>query len=194
MKLKYYLRGAGAGIILATALFMLSSFYSDTYNNAVEETTESTEDEAEKIDEENSSDSNESVEDEVSGVETVVEDVEEVVSKVEEEVEAETELTESDTNSNDTEVTYIAFTVNGGDSSNTVSSNLYNKGLVDDADAFNDYLNTLGVDDMIQAGTFYVKMGSTYDDLAAILVTKQENRITSEPEATPDTPTAENNE
>lgn len=193
MKLKYYLRGAGAGIILATALFMLSSFYSDTYNNAAGETVTESSDEAEQTGED-TLDTEEPTEEVASGVENVVEDVEGVVSKVEEEVEAEAELTESDTDSNDTEVTYIAFTVNGGDSSNTVASNLYNKGLVDDADAFNDYLNTLGVDDMIQAGTFYVKMGSTYDDLAAILVTKQENRITSEPEATPDTPTAENNE
>ena len=39
-------------------------------------------------------------------------------------------------------------------------------------DEFNKYLNKCKVDNLIQNGTFYVKQGSTYDDLVAVLVNK----------------------
>ncbi len=76
---------------------------------------------------------------------------------------------------------YIPFTISAGQTSSIVSTNLYKAGLVDDSDKFNKYLNSLGVDSLIQGGTFYVSDQSSYDDIVAVLVTKQENRTNLNP-------------
>ena len=82
--------------------------------------------------------------------------------------------------SSETTVKYVPFTVNSGESSDTVAANLYKAGLVDSASEFNDYMNTLGVDNRIQSGTFYVKADSTYDDIIVLLVNK-DHRTTTPP-------------
>ena len=61
-----------------------------------------------------------------------------------------------------------------------VTKKLKKAGLIDSVDDFNKYLNKLKVDHLIQAGTFYVKEGSSYDDLVALLVNK-DSRTTTPP-------------
>ncbi len=218
MKLKYYLRGAGIGLIVATLILMLSSFYNKTYNYGKELTDEEIIEKATELgmvmedsddstdeavvedadsSEEISSEAQE-IEEFVSGVDTVVEDIKSVVAadtsddseNDDIELDESTDAEVDDSDSSDTSVTYVAFTVRAGESSNTVAYHLYQAGLIDDSDAFNKYMNRLGVDDRIQAGTFYVGSDSSWDDLVALLVTKQANRNTSAPEATPETPKA----
>ncbi|MBP5596817.1 MAG: endolytic transglycosylase MltG [Pseudobutyrivibrio sp.] len=192
MRLKYYIRGIGAGILLATILLSISFFFGGGYKNK-----ELTDDEiiqrAEKLgmvmeekeskegDEEQSEESSENEE-----AESVDESLSEENQKPEEEMTIdefvdEAEATNAAETKEDSTVSYQAFTVKGGQSSETIANNLYKQGLVDSASSFNEYLGELGVDNRIQSGTFYVQVGSSYDDIVALLVNK-EARTTTPPE------------
>ena len=160
MRFKYYMRGLGTGVILATLLFTVSNHFGSV---AKEEPAEETIEESTDTD-------NETVTEEPEAIEA--EDVKEEDIKEE----AETEVTEEEPV--DETVKYVSFTVHGGDSSEIVSSNLHEAGIIDSVDNFNKYLKTVGLDHKIQAGTFYVKMDSSYDDLAALLVNKDARTTT----------------
>lgn len=191
MRLKYYLRGIGSGIVLATTLLAISFFFGGGYKDSSlsdediiaratelgmtmpEDESTNNQDESEEQDvvDGEAADSTEIDEDpsssEVAGEKTVEEYVQEAEAATQDEV--------------DETITYVSFSVRSGQSSEVISSNLYKEGLIDDADAFNKYLNKLGVDDRIPSGTFYVKQGSSYDDIVALLVNK-EIRTTTPPD------------
>ncbi len=60
----------------------------------------------------------------------------------------------------------VEVTIKGGSSSYTVASIMESKGLVDDADAFNEYMVARGYDEQVNAGTFQIKKGATYEQIA----------------------------
>ncbi|WP_406544390.1 hypothetical protein [Pseudobutyrivibrio sp.] len=190
MRLKYYIRGLGAGILLATILLSVSFFFGGGYKNKelsdeeiiaraeklgmVMEEKDSKED-TEKTDSETSEEDAGTV-DELSATEEKPEEemtIDEFVEEAEE--------TNAAQQNEDATVSYQAFTVKSGESSETIANNLYKQGLVDSSASFNKYLGELGVDNRIQSGTFYVQVGSSYDDIVALLVNK-EARTTTPPE------------
>ena len=189
MRLKYYIRGLGAGILLATILLSVSFFFGGGYKNKelsdeeiiaraeklgmVMEEKDSKED-TEKTDSETSEEDADTV-DESSATEEKPEEE----MTIDEFVEEAEETNAAEQNEDDT-VSYQAFTVKSGESSETIA-NLYKQGLVDSSASFNKYLGELGVDNRIQSGTFYVQVGSSYDDIVALLVNK-EARTTTPPE------------
>lgn len=63
----------------------------------------------------------------------------------------------------------VTFVVESGQNSYTVSANLYKAGLVDDATQFDRYLEQHNYDNQVQNGTFSIKEGSTYEDIAKTL-------------------------
>ena len=190
MRLKYYIRGLGAGILLATILLSVSFFFGGGYKNKelsdeeiiaraeklgmVMEEKDSKEDTA-KTDNETSEEDADTV-DESSATEEKPEEE----MTIDEFVEEAEETNAAEQNEDDT-VSYQAFTVKSGESSETIANNLYKQGLVDSSASFNKYLGELGVDNRIQSGTFYVQVGSSYDDIVALLVNK-EARTTTPPE------------
>lgn len=167
MRFKYYMRGLGTGVILATLLFTIGNHFGASAKEepAVEITEEVAEEATEETVDETAGETQEEVKDEPAE-----EKIEETVDETAEEPADEEDVT----------VKYVSFTVHGGDSSEIVSSNLHEAGLIDSVDNFNKYLKTVGLDHKIQAGTFYVKVDSSYDDLAALLVNK-EARTTTPP-------------
>lgn len=60
----------------------------------------------------------------------------------------------------------MEVTIKGGSGSYSVASLMESKGLVDDADAFNDYMVARGYDEKINAGTYQIKKGATYEQIA----------------------------
>ena len=200
MRLKYYIRGIGIGIIFATLLLAIS-FYFGKVNlsknemtdeeiitrakelgmvmpDEEEENTEAEADsnkteEAEPLEESETADTSEA-EDEESTEPEVTGEVAEVLESDEAKAIEQTEETD------ETTVTYVPFTVRGGESSDTVAYHLYREGLVDSSESFNEYMNSINVDERIQAGTFYIKQGSSYDDIVALLVNK-DSRTTTPP-------------
>lgn len=201
MRLKYYLRGIGIGIIFSTLLLAISFYFGKDALAKRELTDEEIIARAEELgmvmseeaaDTEDASDTEEAAdaeapeETEVVGEEVDAQDATndtadsgEITGEVSEVLESEeaAEISQEE-EAGTTSVTYVPFTVHGGESSDTVAYNLYKAGLVDSSDKFNKYMNSLGVDNRIQAGTFYVRQDSTYDDLIALLVNKDTRNTT----------------
>lgn len=186
MRLKYYLRGIGAGIILATLLLGVSFYFNNGYKAGLSDeeiiaraqelgmTMPESEDSGEETQDATEASSEDLGDEEQHEQQNVSTDVTEVEEKLEVDV-PETEDTDGDTT-----VTYVPFSVRSGESSEMISNNLYNAGLIDDATEFNKYLNELGVDDRIPSGSFYIQADSEYDDIVAVLVNK-EVRTTTPP-------------
>lgn len=74
------------------------------------------------------------------------------------------------------DVTQFEFVVERGDSSNMVSQRLAQMGLVDDADAFNHYMTENNYDSRMLPGTIIIPEGSTYEQIANLLVDKELQR------------------
>ncbi len=193
MRIKYYIRGIGIGIIFATLVLTISFYFgkgsfakeklsdeeiieratelgmvmeATTEEGTEEGTDENTEENPEENPEEVAEESDESnTEKEATVTAQAAPQIEDVASTDSEEAET---------------ITYVPFTVRGGESSEIVSKNLKKAGLIDSVDDFNKYLSKIKVDNLIQSGTFYVKQGSSYDDIAALLVNK-DSRTTTPP-------------
>ena len=192
MRLKYYLRGIGCGMLLATVMLSIFFYFGGGFKQK-EKLTDAeiilratdlgmVMGEAGEID----TDEDGQALDEVSSEDVIASETTETIDAVEDENKDKTieeYVAEGDASRGEQEssVSYVAFTVSGGQSSETICSNLYQKGLIDDPKEFNKYLNTLGIDKRIPNGTFYIKEGSSYDDIAAELVNK-DSRTTTPPD------------
>lgn len=184
MRFKYYLRGIGIGITLATLLLTVSFYFGKDYlyneslteeeiiekaaalGMVMPEVEGAKEDIAEEDSiQENTIEENEVPKGNIEEVENNIEDTQ-ITAEKEDEISAESSMDEDEV------ITYIPFTVRAGESSEVICSHLKKAGLIDDSEEFNKYLHKCKVDNLIQNGTFYVKQGSAYDDLVAILVNK----------------------
>ena len=83
-----------------------------------------------------------------------------------------TTVTGSGSSSNNSSGKEVSFVVESGQASSTVSANLYKAGLVDDATSFDRYLEQHNLDNNVQNGTFSIKEGSTYEEIAKTLTGK----------------------
>ena len=190
MRFKYYLRGIGIGVTLATLLLTVSFYFGRDFlyyktlsdeeiiekatalgmvmpeGSEQSEATEMTEASQESADSQVAEETELAEEVEISA-DSAIEDAEVPLAEPTDLPTVENAGAESEET-----VSYTAFTVRAGESSETISSNLKKAGLIEDADEFNKYLHKCKVDHLIQNGTFYVKQGSEYDDLIAVLVNK----------------------
>lgn len=187
MKLKYYLRGLGIGIIVTTILLMIAFALHKPTMSDVDiiarakqlgmvmpedeeplqdtETTESTEVTA------------------VPETETaqIEEQTTEVATNIEEPVTAEeTEMTDTEVatevsseanEENNTAVNAAPYTlvVNRGDVCRIVCENLQANGVVDDAEAFRKFLGQKGFASSISVGSYSIPYGLDYEEIYQIL-------------------------
>lgn len=63
----------------------------------------------------------------------------------------------------------ITFTIKSGMSSGKVSDLLYQNGLVDDANTFNEFIVQAGKADVIRVGTFTLPVGASYDEILGMI-------------------------
>ena len=66
----------------------------------------------------------------------------------------------------------VTFTIRGGEYCRTIAENLYNKGLVKDAEEFRKYMQDNDYDNLIRVGSFQLKKGMDYKEIAKVLTTK----------------------
>ncbi|MGN0241597.1 MAG: hypothetical protein ACI4CS_07920 [Candidatus Weimeria sp.] len=66
----------------------------------------------------------------------------------------------------------ISITIQGGDTSLSVGKKLQSAGLISSASAFNDYLEQNGYDQIIHTGTYSIKEGSSYREIAKAITGK----------------------
>ena len=59
--------------------------------------------------------------------------------------------------------------IESGDVSRMVSAKVFEAGLVDSADEFNSFLGDNDYDNMLQPGTYKIKKGSSFRQIAQIL-------------------------
>lgn len=182
MKLKYYLRGMGIGIIITTIILMISisihkKEYIKTDEKAEVVSTESTTvADADKTD--------------MQEKETELKAPVETESETEELPHVETEVVKSEIlpEKEDVEVVDIEkkpdipnakkekvrFQISGGEYSDVVCQKLVDEGLVDDAQKFNKYLIEKDMDNFILPGVYEIPRDSTYEEIAKLLTTKVE--------------------
>ena len=168
MKLKYYMRGIGIGVLVTTIILVIAFAFSGnnisdeeiinrakklgmvesskTMTNSTTNTTNST----------NTTEGNQTI----PGATNPMPDNNSTNSS-------------SATNVNNDSVD---FTISENDVSRTVIERLAQQGLISDAAAFNKYLNDKGLDNNLQNGTFKIRRGMSEEELANLLVTKQQFR------------------
>lgn len=183
MKLKYYLRGLGMGILFATIVMTVSSV---VHNNNLSE--EKIIKEAKKL----GMIMPETEDDGTGGLWATKEDTEDVIDT---ETETETQETETDIQETETEtqpvdtepestektepvviqdgnVTLIEISVYPGDNARQVAERLYENGLVDDSESFRKYLGETGYAKSLAIGEYYVPVGATYEEICNVLMRK----------------------
>ena len=198
MKLKYYLRGLGTGILFATIILFISYSYKmsdsqikkkaselgmiypdkETSSNEVttskkdDNKTSSSEMNTQENKEENTTDkvsSEDSSSDEESTKDTAKEEsTEENTTTKEEQTE---KPTEEETTNKRPEKTY-ELTVTSKTNSWDVAKKLKNAGIIDDAEEFNDYLCDNGHASNIQNGKFTITSDMSYKEIAKIITSK----------------------
>ena len=171
MKLKYYMRGIGIGVIVTTIILVITFAFSG--NNISDEEiinrakklgmvessktmTNSTSNTTNSANSTNTTEGNQTI----PGATNPMPDNNSTNSS-------------SATNVNNDSVD---FTISENDVSRTVIERLAQQGLISDAAAFNKYLNDKGLDNNLQNGTFKIKRGISEEELANLLVTKQQFR------------------
>lgn len=194
MKLKYYVRGLGIGIVFATLLCVISFKVSGKADmsdvevikraealgmimktdilkeeTSEEETSEkeTTTENKEETESESETDTKETVSE--SKAETVAETLPAQTEPVTEAVIQTEAVTEAVTEPVKTVIENISVDVISGMDSGSVSKLLYAAGVVDDATEFDRYLVNNNYANNIRTGNYVIPKGSSYDEIAKIL-------------------------
>jgi len=180
MKIRYYLRGLGLGILVTAIFFMVSGKSNQTMSDEMIKArakelgmTESVvlselpvkESEPEVTTEEPTRETEVTVQEPAQEEATAEETVQEPAEEVPEESVA--EPAEEESAASNTEP--VLITVNRGEGSDTVSRRLQEAGLVADAYEYDRYLMANGYDKRIGAGEHTIPAGATWEDIAKIL-------------------------
>lgn len=191
MRLKYYLRGLGLGIIFTCLMFMLfSNKKADNTdqmdkNQQLETTTETLSNQT------SGDDKNDTVNDEaVSGSADVqnntdAEDDVNAQNNADAQNTADNQTGASDTtdasnqtddsnitgetSTDDVQDEYVTLVIEKGDIARDVAESLYEDGIIDDAESFRKYLGETGVSRTLHAGEYNIKVGSTYEEIVELL-------------------------
>lgn len=204
MRLKYYLRGVGIGIVITTIIFMISMSLhrNDTQpqNKTADDNRSTTISEAEKNMQ--NEDTGEAETEEADTGSTEKSDTEKPDTEKKDADQAKTNQPDADktdsapsdtgkktpadntvknneTAKNETKPDAgkkekVRFEIKGGEYSDTVCKKLKEEGLIDDAEAFNTFLIRKDYDNLILPGIYAIPKDSTYEEIAALLTTKVE--------------------
>lgn len=187
MKLKYYLRGLGIGIIITTIIFSIVSG-KDSKSMSDEEVVARASELGMVMEEKNdglfganteSTETEETQTSQIKEARTEVKETEtqETESKETESRESETEVKETESGepqteekqTEETEVETYTLVVQPGEVCRNVCEKLAAAGIVDDAEVLRKYLSEKNIADFISVGTYEVPMNASMEDIAAIL-------------------------
>ncbi len=180
MKLKYFLRGLGSGIIFCAIILLVAYMTSGSYRLTDKEIISRAEKLGMVFEENDTASDSDAAKDSAKKTEEAATTEEKATS--EEIVTADdlstTELTTENTTEESTTVSqgeYVTATITvvGGMDSEQVAKLLEDAGIVESAADFDSFLNQNGYSTRIEVGTFEVHDGMTYEELADILSTKQ---------------------
>ena len=176
MKLKYYLRGLGTGILVTTLILFIAYSYRDVgvkEKDTDKDNKTNVEQSSTSDDEKNStSESSSSTEESSSSEETTPE------ATTPEETTTPEATTPEETTPEETTVappvvddtnTVVEFTIYSGYTSWDVAMILEQTGVVESAADFDYYLAVNGYDYRISTGVYTVKIGATYEEIAEMI-------------------------
>lgn len=192
MRLKYYLRGLGLGIIFTCLMFML--FSNKTANNNTDQTdiynqidaaTETLSNET-GSGENNDTANDASVTDDtdVQNDANVSDNLEaqngqdtqnnpQAQDNAEAQNSADNQTDDSnitgETGTDDVQDEYVTLVIEKGDIARDVAESLYEEGIIDDVESFRKYLGETGVSRTLHAGEYNIKVGSTYEEIVELL-------------------------
>lgn len=190
MKLKYYLRGLGIGILVSTVILMIafSGHKADISDKEIiaraqmlgmvmadQKKTDSIPKGTESL----STEGTERVPKEKSQNQPQTEKSSQTSTQTKQEPSSQASVTTPTTPTTPAvpatppaDTAPIAITVAPGESSNAVADKLLAASLIDDAGAFNKYLVEHKYDSSIQPGTFSIPKGITYEEISKLLTGK----------------------
>ena len=175
MKLKYYLRGIGIGMIVTALIFMIGASTSNKMSDEeilarakelglVEKTV--LKEPSQAVSEQESSEKEKELSDLVSE-ETKEETTEPVTEDATEELSETTSASESDKTDSEEEIEeFVVITIVSGDSSVSVSQKVFEAGLVEDVVEFDRFLCANGYDRSLRVGQHEIRVGATMQEIA----------------------------
>ncbi len=175
MRLKYYLRGLGLGIIFTVIIMNIGNHNSNQtatsdaseYQNSTQPKAESlfesdTETKSQKVSDSSKPDNNKNTEEMTNVISTDSTSDDTSVDELTEDV--------SSNNTQPQENTTFTITVLPSDTCRTISERLQAAGIIDDSEKFRIYVGEKGVDHLIADGDHEIPYGSSYDDIINILI------------------------
>ena len=177
MKFKYYLRGCGIGI-LCTAIILMISFRSDEGQMTDSQVMERTSELGMIAPGEIVPETENSQAAELTDTEKIVKksetgktkDTESVSETGEKNTDSKKDASKKDDKSSDSKKTQkeekIVLEIKRGDVCRTISENLAAIGMVEDAEKFRKYMQKNGYDHQINVGSFELKKGMSYEEIA----------------------------
>ena len=185
MKFKYYLRGAGIGMIVAAVILMIAFSKNNkklTDDDIIKRAEELGMVMAEEVDNKSDSKNEEpddgnkdgqGSEDENSGNDNPDgENGQEEKPDDETPDDGNNNNDNNDDNDDEEKHVEVAFEIKDGEFSDVISNHLFEKGLIDDPVKFNDWLIKNRYDGELCTGTFMIPMNSTYEEIVSILIGK----------------------
>lgn len=181
MRLKYYLRGLGLGIIFTCLMFMFfSNRKADNtdqmdVNQQLETTTETLSSQT------GGDDKNDTANDEaVSGGADVQNNTDADAQNPADNQTGASDTTDTSNQTDDSDITgetgtndvqdeYVTLVIEKGDIARDVAESLYEDGIIDDVESFRKYLGETGVSRTLHAGKYNIKVGSTYEEIVELL-------------------------
>ena len=186
MKLKYYLRGLGTGVLFATLVLFISYTYhntdaqikkrakelgmveaSETTPHFVDNTTAGDGDDT-KSDEKKTGDDDNTATKENSSSKDETTTIENNTTN-ENNTQDTTTSSENQTTAGNNSQTEYEFTIVSGMGSSQVAQLLYSAGIIDNMEEFDRYLVSNGYAERIRTGTFKVRAGNSYMDIALLI-------------------------
>ena len=172
MRLKYYLRGLGLGIIFTCVILMIFSNGNKSKDTSVVEDSngielteavgndfDSNEEEEQSVTDESNNDEND------SNTNDETQSMEENINKPIDDQTA-NEITGD---SGELESEYVSLVIEQGDIARDVAEKLYEDGIINDVEAFRKYLGETGVSHTLHAGEYQIKVGATFEEIIEVL-------------------------
>lgn len=210
MKLKYYFRGLGIGILVTTIIFMIGihvkgdELLSDEEilkrAQEIEDATSGEDDtktleelEAEQKANQKKREEQQKAEEEKAKKEAEAKEqqdaaqpadqqaqekdqaAQDAAQKADQQAQGQQQAANQGANQTET-VKQVELNIMPGEYSMSISQKLQKAGLIASVEEFNQYITEHDYDNMIQPGTFVIPQGASYEEIAKILTTKQENR------------------
>ena len=172
MRLKYYLRGLGLGIIFTCVILMIFSNGNKSKDTSVVEDSngielteavgndfDSNEGEEQSVTDESNNDEND------SNANDEIQSLDENINKP---IDDQT-VNEMTGDSGELESEYVSLVIEQGDIARDVAEKLYEDGIINDVEAFRKYLGETGVSHTLHAGEYQIKVGATFEEIVEVL-------------------------